>query len=354
MKRLPLLLLFLCPYFLSAQYNSNFNQEYFFGRLPSAKTEALGGADVAIGGTVMSIFQNPAAIGSITNQQLDLSTGAPFFVLRESDYYFAGYAQRINDWLVAALSLNRFAIGQTTFEINLGTERYEVDNPRVNNVALTLAAEPIEGLQAGVNINLFNWKYINDIGQARSLPIDLGAIYSLDAGPGKLSLGASATSLIFGKINFEDPLDNVYTQEFPRVLRIGGAYQGETEFEAGNFTHHLAYLVTIQYQNVLNNDYRGGLRLGLEGVLWRVLALRVGYFRLNEDDNGLPNENFGFSRGPTYGFGLIIPLKLGDGFPDQMRVDYTSLPQPQLRRNSTRLPNSRTFSFQFIWTLPNS
>jgi len=59
---------------LNAQYVSGFQQEFFYGNLPSAKTEAMAKADAAIGGTVASSFQNSAGLGGIEYQEVFIAT----------------------------------------------------------------------------------------------------------------------------------------------------------------------------------------------------------------------------------------------------------------------------------------
>ena len=136
---------------LNAQYTSGFQQEYFYGNLPSAKTEAMGKTDAAIGGSVASTFFNSAGLGGIEKQEAYVSTSAPFYILKNSNYWYAGYARRIIPQIVAAFSVNNFAIGETTFDINIGDERYPVTKGLTSNYALSVAGTPLKGLYIGLN-----------------------------------------------------------------------------------------------------------------------------------------------------------------------------------------------------------
>ena len=69
-----------------SQYVYNFQSEYFFGNLPNESSEAMGRAEVALGGSIGKTFLNPAATGTVNNQELHLSTSGPFYVLRNSNY----------------------------------------------------------------------------------------------------------------------------------------------------------------------------------------------------------------------------------------------------------------------------
>ncbi len=143
---------------LTAQYTSGFQQEYFYGNLPGAKVEAMGMADAAIGGTVASTFFNAAGLAGIDKQEIYLSHSAPFYILKNSNYWYAGYARRIIPRIIAAFSVNNFAIGQTTFDVNIGSDRYPVTKGLTSNYALSVAGTPVKGLYIGFNFNLFRWK----------------------------------------------------------------------------------------------------------------------------------------------------------------------------------------------------
>jgi len=193
----------LLPLVAYAQYNFGFQQEYFFGRLPSAQIEAMGRANVALGGSAASFFFNPAGIGLIEQQEVSLSFSAPFYALGESDYLFAGAVRRFRDNMVGGITLNRFAIGPSTFDININGARYPVDEPTSTNLAISYAIEPIEGLYIGTNVHRFFWKYIDEVPLTSAFMVDIGALYRLSlheaaASFSRLQFGASLTNATFG------------------------------------------------------------------------------------------------------------------------------------------------------------
>lgn len=351
-------LLFLClsPVFSVAQYTFGFQQEYFFGRLPSAQMEAMGRANVAVGGSLASSFFNPAGIGLIQGQEAAFSTSAPFYVLFESDYTYLGTARRFRSNMVGAISLNRFAIGPTTFDININGQRYPLDLSSSNNISLSYAIEPVKGLHIGTNVNTYLWKYIEEVPVTSAFHIDLGALYRKTLNESKnaashLQLGASLTNATFGGISFASPLGDEDQAEFPSVLRVGAAFITEGPVDCQLLgLNNLRFTGTLEYQNVVNSDYRSGIRLGTETVIWEVLAVRLGYFTHSLYNLGNP-DNRDQMRDLTFGFGLIIPFEqlLGERLPFNLHVDYTALKQPPTTFGGTRLDNMRTFSFRFVW-----
>ena len=342
-----------------AQYDFGFQQEYFFGNLPSAQAEAMGRANASIGGSVASLYFNPAGIGRIEHQEIYLSTSAPFYVLRNSDYYFLGVARRINSKVVAAFSINQLAIGRTTFDVNINGLRYPLDKPSSTNIALTVAATPIDGLQVGINANLFNWKLFDEVSSSKKLHVDAGALYRLTLQESAtkaqhLQFGLSVTNLSSSAITFASPMGDEASEVFPIIARGGVSYMTRTNITLpGAGTGPLAITLTTEYQNLLNSIYRTTFSLGAEALFWDAFAFRIGYITQNINDFGFTNNRDRFSDF-TYGFGFQIPLEeLTKGsLPFRLHWDYVSLKQPPFTFTGTRLPNMRSFSFRLVFSVP--
>jgi hypothetical protein len=350
-----LLLCLLSP-FLRAQSGFGFQQEYFFGRLPSGQAEAMGGGQVAVGGSVASLFFNPAGLGLIQTQEAMFSTSAPFYALTESDYYFAGVARRFHPNMVGALSVNQFAVGPSTFDITINGQRYPVDEPKSTNVALSYAVEPIEGLHVGTNVNYYHWKYLDEVEAATQLHVDVGALYRLalqegEKGASHLQIGAAVNNLSAARIEFSGPAGEVSSNEFPSIVRVGASFltQQAVDFSLLGLMN-IGFTGTLEYQAVLNNPFRNGIRIGTETVLWEVLAVRLGFFTHSIDDFGFPNNRSQLTDF-THGLGLIIPLpKLTDAkIPFSFHIDYVGMKQPPFTFSGPRLVNMRTFSFRLVW-----
>ena len=343
-----------------AQYISGFQVEYFYGNLPSAKTEAMGMADAAIGGSVASSFFNAAGLGGIENQEVFLSTSAPFYILRNSNYTYAGYARRLNSKIVAAFSLHNFDMNKTTFQVNLGANDYPVTKGLTSNYALSVAGTPIEGLYIGLNFNFFRWKIFNNVNAAGTFHIDGGALYKLELPEQKnirhhAQLGMSFNNFTKSKIKWEAPDGNSTSNELPLIGRYAIAYfiGRDINIPAAG-TGPLDFTFTLEYQNSFNSDYNNIFSLGMESVLWNVLAFRLGYFSQSLDDRG-QSVNYSRTNDITYGFGTIIPLNklTDDKLPLSIHIDYVALKPPSTSGFGGRIPNMRTFSLRAIWTLEN-
>jgi len=333
-------------------------QEEYFGaaQLPSMRAEAMGKAQVAIGGNIMQNFINPASIGTINSRSLAISSSGPFYILGESDYGYLGYAQRINDskW-VGGLSTRAFFIGPSTFDAYIQNQQYELDKAKVINTTVTVAREILPGLQLGLNANLYRLRLFSTAKASHMPHLDLGLLYTKALREGQnLRVGLSINNFLFGRIAYKAPNGDQDVFNMPAILRLGLSYSGETSVDipqAG--TGSLRYLLTVEAQDYLNSEYYSALRFGGEVEIWDILALRIGAFRRNVDDGGF-TENFVKVRDFTYGFGLIIPLdKISkQAWPIRMHLDYTSLRQAQTSTiGGGRTPNMRGLSIRLAWLL---
>lgn len=311
----------------------------------------MGKADVAVGGTVTALNYNPAGIGTIQGWEANASTSAPFYALRASDYLFAGYAKRVHEKAVVAFSVNQLAVGPTTFNVIIGNQNYEVESPRVDNYTLTLAAEPIKNLHIGLNTHLFSWKLFEGVASAKSLILDGGVLYTYQLSNNRsLRAGASLVNAGFSTLTFSAPDGAESSNNFPVIARAGVTYQQNGEMNVpGAGAIPVAFLVTTEIQDLLNNDYRNAWRLGTEVVLANVLALRLGFFTNTEDDFGFTN-NRPRVNDITYGFGFIVPFNdLTNGsLPFTLHADYLSLEPAPVVFSGSRLPNKRVFSLRIV------
>ncbi|MFK7970471.1 MAG: hypothetical protein AB8F95_08895 [Bacteroidia bacterium] len=344
----------LCCMQLEAQHNYRFQQEYFFGNLPYAKTEAMGGADVAIGGSLNSIFLNPAGLGLIGDQEISFSTSAPFYALIRSDYYFAGYARKVNDKLTLGLSLNQIAIGPTTFTANINGRFYPTDFPKSTNLTLTGAYALTDNLHIGLNVNRLEFKYFDDAPNSAAFHFDLGVLYKIPLKENsRLQLGLSAANVAGASVKITAPDGMVGTpSDFPFVGRAAVAYILNSQIGVpGAGSGDFDFTATLGYQNVLNSDYRTTVRFGTEAVFYKALAIRMGYFtqKVFNLNNALANRSR--INDITYGFGIIVPLKkLTDGsLPFNAHIDITSQKQPSFTWRGRRLPNMRAFGLRLVW-----
>lgn len=348
---LGLLSIMMLPTALQAQrpYFPFFQQEWFFGNHPSARTAAMGKADVAVGGSLTSLVYNPAGIGRITDWQANASTSAPFYVLGESDYLFGGYAKKVTDNLTAGLTFHQFAIGPTTFDFNVNGSRYPTDAPRVDNLTATAAYELIPNLIVGVNAHYFSWKVFDEVNSFKAAIFDAGLLYTRQLNSStQLRAGAALVNAGFGQISFEAPDGNAGSNFFPAIGRAGVALQHNTSMAVPGIDDiPVGILVTTEFQDLLNSDIRTAFRVGGEAVFANAFALRLGFFTQSEDDMGVAN-NRDRVNDLTYGFGFIVPFnEITEGtLPFTMFIDYLSLRNPPLIVSGPRRPNKRTFTIR--------
>lgn len=333
-------------------YNQIFLQEYFRGILPSARTEAMGKTDVALGGSITGTFNNAASISTIGKLELHLSTSAPYYALHNSNFVYAGFARRITPRIVAGLSVNNFFYGKSPFELNIPPERYPVDRPRMSNVALTGTYEVIQGLSLGVNFNVFNWKNFDDVDATNAFLLDLGVHYTRPISKkSEIRGGLGLSNLTGAEISFFAPDGRSGSNVFPRNLRAGVAYQANVPCKLpGSEIEEVQVTGTAAYHNVLNSDFLQGFSVGTEFVLYRILALRAGYFEYSIDDQGFANNRSKISA-VTYGFGIKLPIAalIKKDVPFDTRFDFTSLRHAPYTVSGRRLPNFRNFSLNLNW-----
>ena len=332
-----------------------FQQEFFFGNLPSPRAEAMGRTGVALPGSPTSYLYNPAGIGTVEDWSAELSTSGPFYLLGASDYYFAGFVKRLHPKLVAGLNLHRFAVGPTTFSVDIAGQDFALQSPATNDLAATVAVEPVTGLHLGLNAHLFHWHLFDDSPDARSLYLDFGALYTRELASGdRLTAGLGVVNITGDEITFESPIGTSSSNVFPIIARVGLTYQTDMVVSIpGAGEQPLALLFTTEYQDLLNNEFRTAFRLGSEATLADVLAVRLGVYTRSEDARGVSN-NRGRVTDITYGFGFILPLeRLSDGrIPARLALDFCALEPPPLIVQGTRLPNRRSFGLRLVSDLP--
>jgi len=357
-----LLVLVLAPAGLQAQrepYSEGFLLEYFFGNHPNPRTEALGLADVAVGGAVSSLFYNPAGLGLIQSWEADLSTSAPYYLERDATYYFGGYAHRLHEKVVVAASFHRIASGEIPgFGLRLDGQQFPVDEPVATNLTLSAAASPLPGLQLGLNANFLSWEVFDEGETMRSPHLDLGALYTLPlSDASRLQFGASVTNVLFTSLNLISPDGSLEEKSpMPMVGRLGATYLHDFTLDVpGAGEQPLGLLLTVEGQEVFNNPYRTAIRVGSEVVVARFLAFRLGAFTY--DWIGEPG---GSGRDPrpnisdvTYGLGVILPLQdwTKGKLPANLHFDVCSLRQPPFAFGTERFPNKRSLGLRLVSNL---
>ncbi|MCP4121395.1 MAG: hypothetical protein GY751_06540 [Bacteroidetes bacterium] len=355
---LTLTLLIMISGSISAQYQDGFQIEHFFGWGPDPKTDAMGQSDVAVGGSVASMFRNPAGIGLIENAEFDFSSSGHFYALKMSDYFFTGAAYRVHDRVVAAFSHNIFAVGETTFDITFGSNKYPLDKARISNLALSVAGEAVKNLHIGLNFNYLRWKYIEEVKVAHAFHMDAGLLYTIFFGGEKdhqgIRIGASVTNVTKGRIKFLSPIGEKGDEVMPITGRYGVTYFNKQLIKKTSSNGHsfLGLLATFEAMDLINSDFGTTFRIGTEFTVYEILAVRFGYLTEKKDDGGFA-VNFTRRKGITYGFGLIVPVsELSKGkVPVNIHFDYASFNQPRSSTIGGYLSNMRSFGLKAVFTM---
>jgi|GEM_PF-1914659 len=295
--------------------------EMFFGRQPSARSEALGRAQVAVGGELFASYYNPAAAASLAHFTAGSAFASPYY-LEASRYDYYG----------AALPLGRYGtVGFSRFFFDRAPESAQYDDAIVERrddtalYSMNYALRIGHWIDAGVTVHLFR-RLMSEPDfewDMRGWPVDIGLFRAVSLGEsGSLQLGASLSNLNGVKVGIENQRDAL-----PQILRLGGSYIAN--FSEDRVEPLMRLLVTGEYQALLNSDFHRAWRVGLEALLWEVLALRVGGYRESLDDHGIARNPDALTEF-TYGAGLVVPLKTWmPELPDWViRLDYTHLPQP--------------------------
>ncbi len=354
MKRLTLCLLTLLPSIVWGQYQSNFLHESFFGRLPSARAEAMGRAYTSIDGDLTSVFFNPAGIASIKGIELDGSYASPYYVLNNASYSFLSLGCRFDDLLTVALSRNVFHFGQEVRYTDAVGNSLGIYTPQNTNYTLSLASQPVKNLLIGLNANYFKWT--PPMTEATALYLDLGAIKRIAIKRNKeeahdVSIGASITNLNFAKTKMV--LSGKTSEEhLPVITRYGANYQLTMHKHVLIDTlNTFTFMLQGEYKKLLNSPYLSGIHLGAEITFLEFLSARLGYYEEKQYDYNKPTVNRNQISAITYGFGLQLPIHKLTELPLQVHMDYTTLPQPSHTLDKQYLSNFSTFYFRLSWIL---
>lgn len=361
MKRTPLvkvlfIIICLLPVISYSQnvYNG-FLQEFYLGRQPSAKAEALGRGLVAYPEYEFSSWYNPATIGLSEPVTVNGAYSNPFYTLDKASYNYIGVTA--NSGKYGAIGFNRYLMdyGETSFYLNgLTTASYTIN----------YAYQPIKDFYTGINFNILsinrNTKELYSIvvgGPSPTMnlyPIDIGVlkifqIQNTQWTKQKVSVGTSLYNINNVKYDF----DVNQPEPLPVVLRFGASYNLQHTQRKGEFELRTINLyVYSEAEDLLNSKYFTTFRAGAEITSFEIFSARLGYFTQNLNNFGF-SANLSEQHQFTYGFGLQLPItKITSGrFPVNVRFDYTSLPQPSYIPN-TDWKNFNSYSISLRWEKP--
>lgn len=352
MKQLTIFLLITVPTLSFGQYEYNFLKEHFFGRLPSARAEAMGRSYASIDGDMTTAFFNPAGVATIKGLEVNGSLASPLYLLKKAKYDFASVGYKMNDRLIIGLNRNHFSFGEKMNYIDINGNIVGTNTPYETNYCLTIASQPIKNLFLGLNTNYFIWQPMDK--RATTLHFDFGVIKKFqfkqkETISHSANLGASIVNFNYGKITL-DYMGSKIKEDLPVIGRFGANYQFNLDKHLLVDTlKTLVFLIQGEYQDVFNCEYESAIRTGAELTILDILSIRAGYYKETTYDYGIPSVNYDHISSLTYGIGLQIPLYKLTKIPLNINFDYTSLPQPLYSTNYSSMGNFTTYNLRLNW-----
>lgn len=343
-------------------YNAAF-YELFFGRQPSARAEAMGRSLATITGDPVSYYYNPAGMASVKGLSLNAGFAGPYYFLDDAYYDYFGASYNIKKYGTVGFSSDYFNLGLDVPIVNeFGEQIGEEDNPHVTNFRLTLASEVIKDLYAGVNLNLLQPRYGIDevtVGNERGSSndnifyFDLGVIKSFNFNSKTLKQSINlGTSLINVNSAEYTGVDEAQTDRLPVIFRLGASYDlliDDKSISSKLKTYNI--LANLEYEDLFNSKYYGGVHAGLEFTFLEILSLRGGYYSQKLNDYGYSENNKDNLSEFTYGFGLNVPvMQLSDSkVPLQIKLDLVSLKQPTYITTTDDWENFHVYTVIINW-----
>jgi hypothetical protein len=355
MKKVLLILFFAIPLFSFGQYQDGFMQEFYFGRQPSARAEALGKGYSSIDGDLATIFYNPAGTATLKGAEINTSFASPYYFLEKAKYNFISAGYNVNPYLTIGISRNHYTMGEEVYlSDDMGNPISKGYAPTTSLYSLNISSQPIKNLFIGLNSNYLLWKLFDE--SANSIYFDFGVIKKFEFAQKTtlnhtINIGASIKNLNYAKIKW-DLNGNEFEADLPVITRYGVNYQIQLNKNwISESLNTFGLLVQADYQYLLNSDYHNGYNTGLELMFLEILSVRVGYYQESQDDYDSPALNANELSEFTYGLGLQIPLDKLTKIPLKINFDYASLPQPSFTKSQPSFENFSTYTLRVNYLL---
>ncbi len=314
---------------------------FFFGRLPSARAEALGKGYTAIEGDLACVHFNPAGMARIKQIELNVAQSPPsHYLVKKGIYSFYAGGWRINRYL---------QVGLSQFMFNYGRDPQisgQLITPYVQRNTLTLSSQPLRNLSVGVNINYLVYQPGNGDRANKPLFIDVGLLKQIPFPSihSSLNIGSSLTNINKGFIRVSSSLATI-KNEIPMIWRSALSYQwAYGRCFLLDTLPVVKLLGLVEWQQLVNSSYRKAIRSGVEVQLYNMLSFRCGYYYETVYDFGFPAANNNVLESFTYGFGLQVPLHLFTRLPVSIKMDYARLPQVPYSRIFTEYPKFTSYT----------
>jgi hypothetical protein len=342
----------------SVTYSQNvyngFLQEFYLGRQPSVKAEAMGRGLVAYPEYEFSSWYNPSSVALSDRITAYGSYSSPYYILKSAYYYYAGASY--NSGKYGAIGFNRFYMAEKII-----AEKISSPDDIANALySINYAYQPVNDFYAGINFNILTLRFppiiVTDVNPDQTLyPIDIGVlkifqIQNTVHTTQKFTVGSSLYNVTNVKYNTADANQS---ETLPVILRLGASYNFQhTQRKGADELKTINLYAYTEVEDLLNSRYNTVFRVGAEVTSLEIFSARLGYFTQNLNNYG-NSGNLSEQHQVTYGFGLQAPLtKITKGaLPLNVRFDYTSLPQPSYSQ-STDWKNFNSYSISLRWEKP--
>ncbi|MCF6270806.1 MAG: PorV/PorQ family protein [Melioribacteraceae bacterium] len=267
-----------------------------------ARAQAMGGAYTSISEDAFSMYWNPAGISDVSGVEVVVSHTNWIF---ETNYDYIGIVSSVGDMITIGANVTSFGVGdQIVRAVGYEEGTGEVYSAQDFAIGLSLAMNVTDRFSFGMNAKYIDQRIWHS--SATGFAIDVGALYKtqLDGLQMGFSISNFGTNMqMAGRdlINAIDPdiinegVDkipvNYETGSFglPMLFRFGVSYQMDFP------SVHSKLLVATDLLKPNNSEE--SINIGLEYVVYDMVALRAGYKSLFLDEG---------TGGLSFGGGIII------------------------------------------------
>ncbi len=342
MKEIIILLSIILTNSIFAQQYNDFAREIFFGRLPSAKTEAMGRILTLNFDHYFVSQSNPANLLTTEGAAIFYSNSSPFYAYNDATYDYAGISY--NNPTVGAFAFNFlvFNSGSTIFIPQL-VEPFTVPFEEKRYLyTLTYSNVIKDWFSFGINANLFVADFGTDQTYSDSffevgLSRDFNLIRDLEI-KDDFTIGTQIKNIFNQSFS---AIDESQSDAFPSIFRIGVSNVLEyTDNDVFEKAYLFGFTVGFEYQDLFNSGKRTAYKAGGEISLIDIIFLRGGYYKETIFGSGDDLNEF------TYGFGLKMDFNkyLSNNFPLILLFDFVSLEQPTYITDYDDWKNFTTFT----------
>lgn len=356
MKNKIIVLLLAWSPFVFAQNYANTAEWMFFGRQPSAKTEAMGRILTLNYEPNFLTQSNPAALTFSEGAKIFYSQSSRLYMVDDASYYFAGVSYNTKNIGAFAFNIQLIDWGKFSKTSPYSPTVIGTFRPTDKIYTFTYSNELKDWFSYGISANLFAQNYDGENTYSNTF-FEIGILkefklFENSEIKDNLLIGTQMKNIFNQGVDYDGTsyvsvgYDDVsYVGYFPSIFRVGISNVVEyTNKGIYQKSHLIGFTSGFEYQDLFNSKYRTAYKLGGELSLLDIVYLRIGYYY--ETLEGASGNSKKSLEEFTYGFGFNFNLVhyLNNQFPMSIKLDYINLPQPSYVTNIDDWDNFNTFS----------